>query len=135
MQEQCTYIVRVKAGDRDSAGTDSIISLKLKSYSGYGLTVDNLENWGLMGPSHHYFERGNLDVFSGSGPCVNICAICIISNGEGNMPGWYLDYIEITIVGPGKPTKLLFPANQWLALDEWPRHLYTNLSLCSLRKS
>ncbi|XP_028790922.1 PLAT domain-containing protein 3-like [Neltuma alba] len=132
--EKCTYIVRVKTGDRFSAGTDSTISLKLKSYSGESFTVNNLEEWGLMGPGHEYFERGNIDVFSGRNACLRVCAITVSSNGEGFKPGWYLDYVELTIVGSGKPAKISFPTNQWLALDEWPNHLYADVDLCYRRK-
>ncbi|XP_028790963.1 PLAT domain-containing protein 3-like [Neltuma alba] len=129
--EQCTYVVRVKTGDRKDAGTDSKMTLKLKSASGFSFTVDNLERWGVMGPGHDYFERGNLDVFSGRSPCLRACAMSVISNGEGNKPGWYLDYVEITMVGAGGQTsKVSFPVNQWLALDEWPKHLYANVNLC-----
>ncbi|XP_054822965.1 PLAT domain-containing protein 3-like [Prosopis cineraria] len=127
--DQCRYIVRVKTGDRKDAGTDSIISLKLSSF-GNSFTINNLQDWGIMGPGHDYFERGNLDVFSGNGPCLRVCGITVTSNGEGNKPGWYLDYVEVTSTGP----KVAFPVNQWLALDEWPHHLYANVNLCSRAK-
>ncbi|XP_054775951.1 PLAT domain-containing protein 3-like [Prosopis cineraria] len=123
---QCQYVVRVKTGDRDDAGTDSTISLKLTDSSGNGFTVNNLEDWGIMEPGHDYFERGNLDIFSGSAPCVSVCAITVTSNGEGNKPGWYLDYVEVTANGH----KTTFPVSQWLALDESPHHLYATVNSC-----
>ncbi|XP_054776033.1 PLAT domain-containing protein 3-like [Prosopis cineraria] len=125
-KSDCRYIVRVKTGDRKDAGTDSMISLRLSSPSN-SFTVNNLRDWGIMGPGHDYFERGNLDVFSGTGPCLGVCAITVTSNGEGNKPGWYLDYVEVTSTGP----KVAFVVNQWLALDEWPYHLYASVNLCS----
>ncbi|XP_028790933.1 PLAT domain-containing protein 3-like [Neltuma alba] len=130
MQQQCQYIVRVKTGDRNDAGTDSIIGLKLTSSSVNSFTVNNLQSWGIMAPGHDYFERGNLDVFSGRGTCLSVCAVTVTSNGEGNKPGWYLDFVEITVSG-GLSRKVAFPVNQWLALDEWPRHLYATVNLCS----
>ncbi|XP_054823683.1 PLAT domain-containing protein 3-like [Prosopis cineraria] len=94
--------------------------------SGNGFIINNVEDWGLMEARHDYFERGNLDVFSGTGPCIGVCTIAVTSNGEGNKPGWYLDYVEVTSNGH----KVSFPVNQWLALDEWPHHLYANINSC-----
>ncbi|XP_028761123.1 PLAT domain-containing protein 3-like [Neltuma alba] len=128
--QQCQYIVRVKTGDRKDAGTDSVIGLKLTSSSGDSFTVNNLQSWGIMAPGHDYFERGNLDVFSGTGTCLSVCDITVTSNGEGNKPGWYLDFVDITVSG-GLSRKVAFPVNQWLALDEWPRHLYATVNLCA----
>ncbi|KAI9105060.1 hypothetical protein K1719_022776 [Acacia pycnantha] len=127
--QECQYVVRVKTGDRRSAGTDSMISLKLMGSNGNSFAVNNLEGWGIMGPGHEYFERGNLDVFNGKATCVNVCAITVISNGAGYKPGWYLDYVEITVSG-GVSKNLKFPVNQWLALDEKPHHLYADVNLC-----
>ncbi|KAI9105038.1 hypothetical protein K1719_022754 [Acacia pycnantha] len=80
--QECQYVVRVKTGDRRSAGTDSMISLKLMGSNGNSFAVNNLEGWGIMGPGHEYFERGNLDVFSGKATCVNVCAITVTSKGS-----------------------------------------------------
>ncbi|XP_054823201.1 PLAT domain-containing protein 3-like [Prosopis cineraria] len=126
--QQCRYIVRVKTGDRQDAGTNSIISLRISSpYN--SITIDNIEDWGIMGPGHDYFERGNLDIFSGMGPCLSVCSLVVTSNGQGNQPGWYLDYVDITSIGP----KVTFMVNQWLALES-PYHLYVNTNLCSCGK-
>ncbi|KAI9088649.1 hypothetical protein K1719_029763 [Acacia pycnantha] len=81
-----------------------------------------------MGPGHEHFEQGNLDVFSGKATCVNVCAIIVTSNGAWYKPGWYLDYIEITVSG-GVSKNVKFPGNQWLAIDERPHHLY-DVNLC-----
>ncbi|XP_054823580.1 PLAT domain-containing protein 3-like [Prosopis cineraria] len=126
MLNQCRYVVRVKTGDREHAGTNSVISLKLSSL-GNSFTINNLQNWGIMGPSHDYFERGNLDLFSGNGPCLRVCAIAVASNGQGTKPGWYLDYVDVTSTGP----KSAFSVNQWLAINEWPHHLYASVNLCA----
>ena len=130
MQNQCSYLVRVQTGDVSSAGTDSTISLELLSSSGDGIIVKNLETWGIMEPGHDYFEQGNLDIFDGTDTCVDVCSMTVTSNGEGHKPGWYLDSIEIIISG-SISKKVAFPVNQWLALDEWPYHLYATVNLCS----
>ncbi|XP_028761126.1 PLAT domain-containing protein 2-like [Neltuma alba] len=114
MQEKCTYVVRVKTGDVQDASTDSTISLKLNTSSGNRFSVDNLEDWGIMEPGHNYFEQGKLDVFSGTGPCLDLCTITVVSDGRRTYPGWYLDYVEIKVVGCYKSTKVAFPVNQWL---------------------
>ncbi|XP_028759069.1 PLAT domain-containing protein 1-like [Neltuma alba] len=84
---KCAYVVRVKTGDVQDASTDSTISLKLNTSSGNGFSVDNLEDWGIMEPGHNYFEQDKLDVFSGTGPCLDLCAITVISDGRGTYPG------------------------------------------------
>jgi hypothetical protein len=90
--EDCVYTVYARTGSILKGGTDSIIGVKL--YDEYGEYVDitNLEAWGgLMRPGHNYFERGNLDIFSGRAPCLAapICAINLTSDGSGPHHGWY----------------------------------------------
>ncbi|KAI9077484.1 hypothetical protein K1719_040555 [Acacia pycnantha] len=128
--DQCLYLVRVQTGDRADAGTDSIISLKLFNSSGGSYTVQNLEDWGIMEPGHDYFERGNLDLFSHSAPCINVCGITVTSDNSGSKSGWYLDSVEVTVSG-SITNKVAFPVNQWLALDEKPRRLDATVNLCS----
>ncbi|XP_028759073.1 PLAT domain-containing protein 1-like [Neltuma alba] len=107
-------VVRVKTGDVQDASTDSTISLKVNTSSGNGFSVDNLEDWGIMEPDHNYFDQGKLYVFSGTGPCLDLCAITVVSDGRGTYPGWYSDYVEINVVGCYKSTKVAFPENRWL---------------------
>ncbi|KAI9126894.1 hypothetical protein K1719_002490 [Acacia pycnantha] len=121
--DQCQYLVRVQTGDHDNGGTDSKISLKLfNSLSNNSYTVKNLEDSGIMPPGHDYFERGNLDFFSHSGPCISVCGITVTSDNTGNKPGWYLEGVEVTVSGRISD-KISFPVNQWLALGEWPNRL------------
>ncbi|TVU14805.1 hypothetical protein EJB05_38298, partial [Eragrostis curvula] len=68
---QCTFDILVKTGDRKNAGTDARISLQLRGASGPKLEISSLKAWGgKMGAGHDYFERGNLDRFRGTGPCL-----------------------------------------------------------------
>ncbi|KAK4268152.1 hypothetical protein QN277_024842 [Acacia crassicarpa] len=129
-QNQCQYLVRVQTGDRSSAGTDSKISLKLfNTLSGESLTVKNLEDWGIMAPGHNYFERGNLDVFSRSSPCIDVCAMTVTSDNTGYKPGWFLDFVEVTISG-SISKKISFPVNRWL---DSKSGLTVTVDLCSWR--
>ncbi|XP_028759078.1 PLAT domain-containing protein 3-like [Neltuma alba] len=125
----CQYNVSVKTGDVNNAGTDSTISLKLKSSSGDSFTIANLEDWGAMEPGHNYFERGNLDFFKGASNCLNVCAITVTSNGAGIKPGWYLEYVNVTVSGDISKN-IPFPVNRWLAEDEPPCTLSATVNLC-----
>ncbi|XP_028759062.1 PLAT domain-containing protein 3 [Neltuma alba] len=129
-EEKCQYVVRVKTGGRISAGTDATISLQLMSHSSNSLTVANLEDWGAMGSNHDYFERGNVDVFKGTGRCLNVCAITVTSNNSGYKSGWYLDYVEVIVSGDVSK-EVSFPVNRWLADDEWPYSLSATVDACS----
>ncbi|XP_028790927.1 PLAT domain-containing protein 3-like [Neltuma alba] len=129
-EEKCTYIVRVMTGDVKDAATDSTISLNLNNSSGKGFTVDNLENWGIMEPGDNYFTQGRLDVFSGTGPCFSVCSITVNSDGTGKYPGWYLDCVEIAVIGCHKRTKAAFSVNQWLFGGDG-YHLYATVNLYS----
>jgi hypothetical protein len=125
--EDCVYTVYARTGSILKGGTDSIIGVKL--YDEYGEYVDitNLEAWGgLMRPGHNYFERGNLDIFSGRAPCLAapICAINLTSDGSGPHHGWYCNYVEVTSTGPHiSCAQQLFTVEQWLALDTSPYEL------------
>ncbi|KAK4270812.1 hypothetical protein QN277_019581 [Acacia crassicarpa] len=116
--DQCQYLVRVQTGDVQSAGTNSKISLKLFNLlSNESYTVNNLEDWGIMPPGHDYFERGNLDVFNHSAPCINVCGITVTSDNSGTYPAWFLDSVEVTVSG-NISKKILFPVYWWLGLDQ-----------------
>ncbi|XP_028790930.1 PLAT domain-containing protein 3-like [Neltuma alba] len=114
--KKCQYVVRVTTGNVNNAGMDSTISLKLSSLSGDSFTIANLEDWGSMESCHDYFEKSNLDVFKGTSNCLYVCAVTVSSNGAGYKPGWYLDYVEVTVSGDVSKD-ISFPVNQWLAED------------------
>lgn len=87
-----------------------------------------------MGPSHDYYERGNIDIFSGRGPCIGtpLCRLNLTSDGSGKHHGWYCDYIEVTSTGPHKQcSQTIFYVNQWLATDVAPFQLTAQLDGCS----
>ncbi|KAF5190583.1 Plat domain-containing protein [Thalictrum thalictroides] len=89
--DDCVYTVYIRTGSIFKAGTDSIMSLTLLDSYGKSIAIPNLETWGgLMGPDYNYFERGNLDIFSGRGKCLDtpVCAMNITSDGTGPHHGW-----------------------------------------------
>ncbi|MBA0561083.1 hypothetical protein Golob_017936, partial [Gossypium lobatum] len=90
--EDCVYSVYIRTGSIIKGGTDSIISLKLEDAYGESVEITNMETWGgLMEPGHDYFERGNLDIFSGRGRCLDapVCSMNLTSDGSGTGHGWY----------------------------------------------
>lgn len=134
MQDDCVYTALIRTGSIIKGGTDSIISLTL--YDAYGdfIEISNLEAWGgLMDMGHKYFERGNLDMFSGRGKCLRTtpCAMNLTSDGTGTRHGWYCNYVEITSTGAHAPcSQQLFTVEQWLALDNYPYELTTIKNFC-----
>ncbi|KAI5406019.1 PLAT domain-containing protein 3 [Lathyrus oleraceus] len=125
--EDCVYTVYVRTGSILRAGTDSNIILTLYNAKGYGIKINNLEAWGgLMGPGYNYFERGNLDIFSGRAPCLDgpVCQMNLTSDGSGDHHGWYVNYVEVTTTGVHSPcAQKLFTVEQWLATDTSPYEL------------
>ncbi|CAA6664409.1 unnamed protein product [Spirodela intermedia] len=95
---------------------------------------NNLEEWGgLMGPGYNYFERGNLDIFSGRGPCLAAppCWMELYSDGSGPHHGWYCNYVEVTTTGPHVAcAQQLFTVEQWLATDAAPYELTASRDYC-----
>lgn len=88
-----------------------------------------------MGEGHNYFERGNVDAFTGRGPCINsrVCRLNLASDGSGYHHGWYCDYVEVTSTGPHKPcSQTIFYVDQWLAKDVAPYNLSVIIDRCRL---
>jgi hypothetical protein len=86
-----------------------------------------------MGPGYNYFERGNLDIFSGRGPCLDgpVCAVNLTSDGSGPHHGWYCNYVEVTTTGVHTPcSQQQFTIEQWLATDTSPYQLWTVRNNC-----
>ncbi|KAI4317249.1 hypothetical protein L6164_025137 [Bauhinia variegata] len=132
--DDCVYTVYVRTGSIIKGGTDSNIGLKLYNSDGYYIYITNLEAWGgLMDRGHNYFERGNLDIFSGRGPCLDgpVCAVNLTSDGTGRNHGWYCNYVEVTKTGAHIPcSQQLFTVEQWLALDTSPYELWAVRNYC-----
>ncbi|KAL3527757.1 hypothetical protein ACH5RR_012413 [Cinchona calisaya] len=133
----CVYTLYIRTGSILKAGTDSNITLTLYDAAGYGIRINNIEAWGgLMGPGYNYFERGNLDIFSGGGPCLTgpACAMNLTSDGSGPHHGWYCNYVEVTATGVHKAcTQQLFTVEQWLATDTSPYNLTAIRNYCDNR--
>lgn len=129
------YTVYVRTGSVIKGGTDAKIGVSLGDASGRVVQVRDLVSWGgLMGPDHDYFERGNLDAFSGRGPCglaTPLCRLNVVSDGGGAHHGWYCEYVEVTATGPHRPcSQTLFYVRQWLATDAPPFQLYATVDGC-----
>ncbi|XP_010546406.1 PREDICTED: PLAT domain-containing protein 3 [Tarenaya hassleriana] len=133
--DTCVFTIYIRTGSVWKGGTDSVISLRL--YDGYGraAVIDDVVSWGgLMGPFHDYFERGNLDIFTGRGPCLSgdVCAMNLTSDGTGDHHGWYCNYVEVTMSGTHKVCSgRKFTVDQWLARDTPPYELSAIRNYCS----
>uniref|UniRef100_A0A2N9HLG8 PLAT domain-containing protein n=1 Tax=Fagus sylvatica TaxID=28930 RepID=A0A2N9HLG8_FAGSY len=132
--DDCVYTVYIRTGSIIKGGTDSIIGVRLYDTYGEYVEITNLEAWGgLMEPGHNYFERGNLDIFSGRAPCLAapICALNITSDGSGPHHGWYCNYVEVTTTGAHiSCAQQLFTVEQWLADDTSPYELTAIRNYC-----
>ncbi|CDP01437.1 unnamed protein product [Coffea canephora] len=130
----CVYSAYIRTGSIIKGGTDSIISLTLFDAAGYGILIKNIETWGgLMGEGYDYFERGNLDIFSGRGPCLGgpVCAMNLTSDGSGPHHGWYCNYVEVTTTGVHQAcAQQQFTVEQWLATDRSPHTLTAIRDYC-----
>ncbi|KAK7258225.1 hypothetical protein RIF29_32778 [Crotalaria pallida] len=131
---ECVYTMYVKTGSIINGGTDSKISVTLGDSTGRTVWIPNIRRWGLMGSTHDYFERGNLDAFTGRGPCIGtpICTLNLISDGSGDHHGWYCDSVEVTSIGLHRRcSQSTFFVDQWLALDAPPYQLSAVLDHCN----
>ncbi|GLJ29844.1 hypothetical protein SUGI_0589770 [Cryptomeria japonica] len=131
----CVYSVYIRTGSIFKAGTDSNISLAVGDTKGGEVVISDLVSWGgLMGQNYDYFEMGNLDIFSGRGPCLKgpICSLDLLSDGTGPHHGWYCNYVEVTSTGPHiSCDQQNFPVNQWLATDAPPYQLSFSANRCN----
>ncbi|KAJ1271310.1 hypothetical protein BS78_06G119000 [Paspalum vaginatum] len=133
-ENECVYTVYVRTGSIWKGGTDSTIGVTLLGADGAGIRIGDLVAWGgLMGGGHDYYERGNLDIFSGRGPCMAQapCAMNLTSDGANAHHGWYCNYLEVTATGPHLGcAQSLFTVEQWLATDAPPYRLYSVVDNC-----
>ncbi|XP_043697632.1 PLAT domain-containing protein 3-like [Telopea speciosissima] len=132
--DDCVYTAYVRTGSIFKGGTDSIISLTLYDTDGNFVEIPNMETWGgLMGDDHDYFERGNLDIFSGRAKCLEtpVCAMNLTSDGSGPHHGWYCNYVEVTSTGAHVScAQKLFTVEQWIARDAPPYELTAIRNYC-----
>ncbi|XP_052151257.1 PLAT domain-containing protein 3-like [Oryza glaberrima] len=137
-ENKCVYTIYVRTGTIWKGGTDSVIGVTLLGADGSGVRIRDLERWGgLMGDGHDYYERGNLDIFSGRGPCMRQapCRMNLTSDGTGPHHGWYCNYLEATVTGPHLGcAQQLFTVEQWLATDASPYRLYAVVDNCNKAK-
>jgi hypothetical protein len=134
MSYDCVYTIFVETGSIWKAGTDSVIGLTLRAAEGYGFTIKDLARWGgLMGAGYDYYERGNVDIFSGRAPCLASppCRMNLTSDGSGDHHGWYCKSVEVAVTRQHvQCAKAEFGVEQWLARDAPPYQLYAERSVC-----
>ncbi|KAL0711232.1 hypothetical protein Bca4012_018210 [Brassica carinata] len=129
-QEECTYTIGIQTGTRADSGTDSVIGVVLADKSGEYTEFKNLG----ISTRHDYFENGDFDEYSGTGSCLPgpVCYMKLTSDGSGNKPGWYVEYVDVTTDKAGSRGKFIrFSVEQWLAIDENPHKLYAERNKCS----
>ncbi|CAN4089488.1 unnamed protein product [Withania somnifera] len=133
-ETSCIYTAYIRTGPFDEDATDSKISLTVYDASGHGVRINNLVAWGgLMGKGYNYFERDNLDMFSGKGPCLTgpICKMVLTSDGTGRNHEWYCNYVEVTSIGDHKQcSQQLFNVDQWLSSNRSPYQLTVTRNNC-----
>ncbi|KAJ6791743.1 uncharacterized protein M6B38_241085 [Iris pallida] len=133
-ENECVYTIYVRTGTIWKGGTDSLIGVQLAGADGEGVQIPDLVKWGgLMEADHDYYERGNLDIFSGRAPCMESppCWMNLTSDGTGVGHGWYCNYVEVTATGPHRGcAQQLFTVEQWLATDTSPHQLYAERDNC-----
>ncbi|KAL2906040.1 PLAT domain-containing protein 2 [Bienertia sinuspersici] len=117
----CVYTIYVRTSTTFIGGTDSKISATFYDDTRQWVLIKDLETWGgLMAETGTTTKRGNLDIFSGRGPCLNGPA------------GWYCNYVEVTTTGPHtKCAQQLFTVEQWLSTHRSPYELSTSRDLCN----
>ncbi|KAL2906038.1 PLAT domain-containing protein 2 [Bienertia sinuspersici] len=129
----CVYTIYIRTSKTFIGGTDSKISVTFYDETGSGIHIKDLVSWGgLMGRDWDYYERGNLDIFSARGPCLNrpVCSMELTSDGSGG--GWYCNYVEVTTTGPHiQCRQQLFTVEQWLSVHRYPFDLSTTRDLCN----
>ncbi|KAJ0260496.1 PLAT/LH2 domain-containing protein [Hirschfeldia incana] len=135
-EPHCVYTFYIETGQVESAGTDSIISVKISDKSGQDIDIPNIVTWGgLMGPSYDYFEKGSLDIFSGKAQCLPspICSLSLTSDGSGVYPAWFVNYVDVTTVSvQAKSAHQYFDVEQWLATDTPPYNLTVARDNCKV---
>ncbi|KAG6549437.1 hypothetical protein Mapa_009158 [Marchantia paleacea] len=134
-QGNCVYTVFVKTGWLPKSGTNSNIGVEFYDKNMKSYRIDNLTQWGgyLLDADHGYFERTQLDVFTGFGDCFDnpICGLNVTSDGSGSHHGWYCEYVEVTTSGAGRScNNHHFEIEQWLATDAFPYSLTTYRDDC-----
>ncbi|KAJ4890754.1 hypothetical protein Rs2_30502 [Raphanus sativus] len=129
--EKCQYLIYVQTGTRKNSGTDSNIGVILADKDVY-IEIKDLVSWGGTTPGLDYFENGDLDTFNGTERCLPnpVCFMKLFSDGSGNKPGWYVQYVNVTTSKIGTWNTHQFTVEQWLALSEEPYQLSTERDDC-----
>ncbi|CAI9107741.1 OLC1v1007176C1 [Oldenlandia corymbosa var. corymbosa] len=100
---QCKWVVKLKTGNGPYAPTDAAIAMEIELVNVLGLDllrhpIYNLRWYGKGRKSYAaYFQRYNVDTFEFQAPCNPLfCKASFINTGTCRLPGWHLDWAEIT---------------------------------------
>ena len=108
---EVNYKITVKTGNRENAGTNANVYIKLS-----GTVGDDLERL-LDNPGRDDFERGKTDNFIfETYDLGDLTKLIIRHDNTGNKPGWYLE--EIRVRNENTAKEWVFPCHRWLAEDE-----------------
>jgi len=119
------YIMEIKTGDVNKAGTDAKISVSISGTAPYPYTTQlSYDFYSHPKPPINIFDVGNFErnntdrVFFGQRDYGDITSVRISHDNSGDGSGWYLYSFWITNKMTGKTW--YFTPNQWLANDEGP---------------
>jgi len=105
-----TWIVSVKTGDRDDAGTDASVYIRLHGEIGHTPATE-------LDTSADDFLRNKVDTFTITLPDVGtLTSLDVWHDNSGSGPGWYLD--EITLNEKYSTVSYLFPCHNWLSTSD-----------------
>ncbi|XP_056844476.1 PLAT domain-containing protein 3-like [Raphanus sativus] len=129
--EDCQYTISIQTGTRKNSGTDSKIGVLLGDKDVH-IQIMDLVSWGGTTPGLDYFENGDLDTFNGTAECVPnpVCFMTLFSDNSGNKPGWYPEYVNVTMSKIGTWSTHQFTVQQWLALSEEPYKIFAKRDDC-----
>ncbi|EFJ21845.1 hypothetical protein SELMODRAFT_443445 [Selaginella moellendorffii] len=108
---QCTYMVEVFTGDREGAGTDADVFLRLAN------SADQSLNFQLQRPGNN-FERNAVDRFVATNACIGrICKVEVTQNGKYPSSSWYVKGLNVSVRQSGSNkcvSREIFTIDQWV---------------------
>jgi len=114
-----TWIVSVKTGGMDGAGTDAHVYIRLHGVYGHTSAVE-------LDDSNNNFERSQVDTFAITVNDVGtLTSLEVWHDNSGRHSGWYLD--EITLSERYSTVSYLFPCHNWLSLSDGDHQLSRTL--------
>jgi hypothetical protein len=119
LTQLATYRVTVLTGDKNGAGTDANIYIKL-------IADNDVTDWYILDNDADNFERGRPDVFEFNLPNLGeLRKIELRNDSSGSQPGWFLDRVIILNESDGRQWTFKLQdqngnfGSGWLAKGEW----------------